>query len=229
MHVLAFGWEDWSAWDPQDERLNRARQKYPELHRINALSKLQELHHVPAVGLILRISIDKDDALGADGLYTDGMGNYEDALRFYIECGRAAPNMVRRETSWWRAIYGISQEMLRQTGGRDRARVFWEPYLDSDVPTLWYCAQKAFVRPVPGGFEWLNKAQADWNYEHEPDPAVRARLARRREIARQMAEINARENPETGRLSMEDVAALQALRAELKRLDEEDARGQPPE
>ena len=118
--------------------------------------------------------------------------------------------------------------MLSQTGGKDRARAFWEPYLDSDVPALWYCAQKAFDRAVPEDPGWVIMAQADWNFEHEPDPAVRSRLARRREIARQMAEINARENPETGRLSLEDVAALQELRAELKQLDNQE-RQSPPE
>jgi hypothetical protein len=222
MHVLAFGWEDWSAWDPQDERLARAREQFPELHRMNAPVDDR------ATGILLRIAIaDGDDALGRRCFRSlESIGN-EDVLRFYVDCAIRSPNMLRHGRSLWSEIYTISQRMLSQTGGKDRARAFWEPYLDSDVPTLWYCAQQAFDRAVPEDPGWVTTAQADWNFEHEPDPAVRARLARRREIARQMAEINARKDPETNRLSMEDVAALQALRAELKQLDDQERQSPP--
>jgi len=216
MHVLAIGWEDWSTWDPQNERLNKARERFPDLHRINAL------YHLPTspdkIGLLLTTLVVADVS---PTFWNDACGllrsiENEDVLQFYIDWALdpATSNDIR-----WKLWSEIQTVMDK--GDRN----FWEKYLDSDLPTLWYCAQKVFDRPVPKDpwpipkgelhWSWLSKAQSDWNYDHERDPNVRRIIDLRRKIA----EIRKRENPATGRISPEDVAEIQGLEAEIKQLE----------
>jgi hypothetical protein len=200
------GWADWSAWDADNERLNEARDKYPDLHRVYAIRELARVKHKPAIGLLLRVVIDDEDcrtlgryALGA----LQNIGNYEDVLAFYVDSVLHPPM-----TGLWRQFW-TEIEMVSQRMGKQEARAFWKPYLYSDAPSLWYCAQQAWDRPVPDR-KWLRDASEEWALKHDPDPKIRKDI----EKARKRREIRSRADPETGRLSPEDFEELQRLDAE---------------
>jgi hypothetical protein len=222
MHVLANGWQDWSAWEPGNERLSKARQKFPDLHRINALNTLVVLRHTPAVGLLLRIVSDANDPLSghANAALRD-IGNY-DALRFYIDWAVDAPNTAVGGEPIWAAIHALAQRMPGEQVDEAKARAFWEPYLDSDVPMLWYFAQQAFGRPLENkDLTWVREAQADWNYEHERDPNIRRAI----ELRREMAAIHQQADPETNRFSTQQLEEFQKLQAELDQLERKNGNG----
>jgi hypothetical protein len=178
------------------------------------------MRHKPAIGLILRALIDDDDSIGGrafSALRT--IGNCEDVMQFCIDWALDSPNRVVQGTSLWTEIHAVAQRMAAHAGGQEESRAFWEPYLDSNVPTLWYYAQKAFDRPLPQAhWNWVRNAQADWNYEHERDPKVRRAI----ELRRRIAAIREQKDPVTNRISLEQLAEIQGLQAELKRLEAED-------
>lgn len=216
MDVVANGWDDWSQWDPQNERLNKVRAEFPDLHRTYAVRELVRLGHKPAIGLLLRIAVDGDESesVYSSAVYgLQSMDNYEDILQVYIDTVLRAP-MRAPWSELWMEIHTVSQLL----GSGDRARAFWKPYLNSDVPNLWYCAQKAYTRPTPGGTRWLMSAHEEWQYQNNPDPKVRRAI----EMHRRQQEIRDRKDPETGRLSPEDSAELQRLVAEEKAANEAD-------
>ncbi|HRX87514.1 MAG TPA: hypothetical protein P5572_21015 [Phycisphaerae bacterium] len=85
--------------------------------------------------------------------------------------------------------------------------------MNSDVPTLWHCAQVACTQPVPSDYyKRYYDLQLRWNHAHEPDATVRERLGYELRIA----ELFRRKDPATGSLSPEVRAEIDALREKLK-------------
>lgn len=212
MYVLSQDWQDWSAWDPTNERLNLARQRFPDLHRINAIDYLAVMRHQPATGLLLQVVLSEEDTLCSRALFAlETFGDYEDLLNVYIAAALDPSASDKRRGQFF-------QEIMRLTQQRGKAPAYWAPYLDSDVPTLWFCAQKAFDRPLPDDpFGWLRRNQRDWNICHEPDPKVRERLGyevRLEELLRQR-------DPETDQLLMKNHPEIEAIKGKLKELEKD--------
>ena len=216
MDVLANGWDDWSAWNPENDRLRSAREKWPEVHRCIALDKLQHECGVgpQMTGILLRILLNARDPLRERCRLALQMIGNSDVLQFYIDWALDPATSNDKRWELWTDIQMIM-------GKGDRA--FWEPYLDSEVPTLWYCAQKVWDRQLPEDPDWLRRPQGQWNYEHERDPIVRRII----DLRGQIAEIRKDVDPVTNRISLDQLAEIQALQAEVRRLEEQEHPPQP--
>ncbi len=211
MDVLAHGWDNWSQWDEEHEKLNEAREKVPDLHRVYAVRELQRLGHKPAIGLLLRTVVDDTTdpwVLGAAMSALMTIGNYIDVLEFYLEMG-FNPAINARLRDRMVTSLGNLGNRLEAEGKADQQRWFWLRFAHSDIPMLWFPAQQALDRPVPRDYDWPKEC-AKWRLGNDPDPEVREaadKYLRRKGIM-------SRADPETGRLSPEDLAELQRLEAE---------------
>ena len=105
-------------------------------------------------------------------------------------------------------LQGISIRLVAE-GKTDERRRFWLPYVESNVPMLWYPAQQALGRPIPKNYDFYDEF-TKWRRDNDPDPTARKEA----DLYLRRKQIRSRADPETGRLSPEDLAELQQLDAE---------------